>query len=80
MDEILTASEFAEQSGIEKRYLTRWAANGEVPGAKLMGGGEKRGGMWVALRSAWEAAAAKERKPGPKPKTTAQPVTEPQEP
>lgn len=64
----MTAPEYADVFGVEKRYLTRWAKAGDVAGARQVGGGKKRGGVWIATRSAWDAAVKKERKPGPKPK------------
>ncbi len=63
-DDLLTAPQFAEESGVEKRYLTRWAKRGEVEGARQVGGGPKRKGTWEATRGAWRAAVAKERKAG----------------
>ena len=60
MQELVTARQFARDTGRPARTVQQWAERGEVTGV------QKVGKAWVAPRTAWVDAAAMERRVGRK--------------
>jgi hypothetical protein len=61
IDELISLTEAAEQSGFTTRHLRYLATNGELWARKL-------GRNWFTTKRALEEYLAQDRKPGPKPK------------